>query len=124
METRNALEVDAAGVGGDALETGDALGIGNVLEVRGEADFDFGDGGFEDPIGGEERKFDSFDSDSFDAKLELTCACESACSCDDSMPLISGDSPASTRSGTSGEDRRSRLGEDAGEDDEDDEDDE
>lgn len=113
---------------GDAFGIGDAAGAGGPLEIRkavgtddaegddsalgtvaiggieGEADFDFGNSGFEDPIGGEEQKFDSFDSDSFDAKLELTCACESACSCDDSMPLISGDSPASTRSGTSGED--------------------
>jgi hypothetical protein len=94
LETRNALEADEAGVGGDALKTGAALGIGDVLEARGEADFDFGDGGFGDPIGGEEQKFDSFDSDSFDAKLELTCAYESACSCDDPMPLISGDSSA------------------------------
>jgi hypothetical protein len=94
LETRNALEADEAGVGGDVLKTGDALGIGDVLEARGEADFDFGDGGFGDPIGGKEQRLDSFDSDSFDAKLELTCACESACSCDDSMPLISGDSSA------------------------------
>ena len=85
------------------LEAGDTLGIGSVFEVRGEADFDFGDSGFDDPIGGGEQKFDSIDSfDSVDAKLELICAYESSCSCDDSMPLTSGGSSASVRSGTSG----------------------
>jgi hypothetical protein len=86
-----------------ALEAGDTLRIGSILEVRGEADFDFGNGGFDDPIGREKQKFDSFDSfDSVDSKLELMCAYESSCSCDDSMPLTSGGPLASVRSGTSG----------------------
>jgi hypothetical protein len=89
-----------------ARETGEAGGVDGALEtvaVDGEAGFDFGDGGFVDPIGAGEQKFDSFDSiDSFDAKLKLICAYESSCSCDDSMPLTSGGSSASVRSGTSG----------------------
>ena len=74
-----------------------------TVAVDGEAGFDFGDGGFDDPIGGGEQKFDSVDSfDSVDAKLELICAYESSCSRDDSMPLTSGGSSASVRSGTFG----------------------
>jgi hypothetical protein len=103
LEICRAQETGEAGGGEGALETGDTLGIGSVLEVRGEADSDLGDGGFDDPIGGGEQKFDSFDSfDSVDSKLELICAYESSCSCDDSMPLTSGGSSASVRSGTSG----------------------
>ena len=107
---------DAAQAGGPlemrtAVGFGDAL-RGDVLETlsrqvletfTGVGDPDLGSGGFEDPIGGGEQKFDSFDSiDSFDAKLKLICAYESSCSCDDSMPLTSGGSSASVRSGTSG----------------------
>ena len=74
-----------------------------TVAVDGEAGFDFGDGGFNDPIGGGEQKFNSVDSfDSVDAKLELICTYESSCSRDDSMPLTSGGSSASVRSGTSG----------------------
>jgi hypothetical protein len=92
---------DAAQAGGPlemrtAVGFGDAL-RGDVLETlsrqvletfTGVGDPDLGSDGFEDPIGGGEQKFDSFDSiDSFDAKLKLICAYESSCSCDDSMPL-------------------------------------
>jgi hypothetical protein len=51
LEICRARDTGEAGGGVDALETGDTLGIGSILEVRGEADFDFGDGGFDDPIG-------------------------------------------------------------------------
>jgi hypothetical protein len=89
-----------------AQETGEAGGGDGALEtvaVDGEAGFDFSDGGFDDPIGGREQKFDSFDSvDSFDTKLKLICVYESSCSCDNSMPLTSEGSSASVRSGTSG----------------------
>jgi hypothetical protein len=104
---------DAAEAGGPlemrtAVGFGDAL-RGDVLETlsrqvletfTGVGDPDLGSGGFEDPIGGARREFDSFDP--FDSIDSLICGCESSCSCDDSIPLISGGSPASTRSGTFG----------------------
>jgi hypothetical protein len=102
---------------GDAFGIGDAAQAGGLLETlsrqvletlsrqvletfTGVGDPDLGSGGFEDPIGGARREFDSFDP--FDSIDSLICGCESSCSCDDSIPLISGGSPASTRSGTSG----------------------